>query len=308
MPSGQLESLQSELNSIYAKLKPLYRDPVANASEISSLNAKAAELSAQIGQLRDAVKKSEGMEYSNSRGIFVKNQNDKNNNLGISDSTSPLKDDITKNQWYNIEQVTALTGKPVAYGTDSFISMVQSGNNAFVYLKKPDGVLYNGNHFVSIMVLGKTVTYIDSNGLPMAAEDRDALSARGYDVVYRNFDGNEISEKYALSHQNELYRCQFNNYDCGMYSSEIVSALLRSSSDTEIASSLNRIKNIDSHDARQSHTNLLDLRISINQAHQAAELISSIRSTTPQPEQPSMTYVERVSLKSSSERIAAPAA
>lgn len=193
---------------------------------------------------------------------------------------------IDKKQWYNTAQVKRLTGRHVVVGgvdevishrissesLESFLARPMQGDRgAFSYLKVPDDADPSRNHFVSFyqgtIAKGNNsvkngIIYYDSNGQLMDKEDRAIIARNLSDAVvfYVGKEGQLISEKDAQEYPALLLRTQFNHYDCGMHTSEMVAALDRAQGNSkklslEIQDLQQRV--VDSQKIREQHSSLL---------------------------------------------------
>lgn len=186
-----------------------------------------------------------------------------------------LGDDITKDQWYNNEQVSALTKQEVPVGGQElkeFLQKNQGKDVSFSYLKTPNEQDDSLNHFVSVSIKGNKVTYLDSNGEVMDNKDRDIISQtiKGAEIAYRDQDGKEISEQQAKDDPSQILRTQFENGSCGTHACEATNAMKNANGDEEkIQTSLRDLKNLDVAKARQQHGEQLQQQIRMLDAKQS---------------------------------------
>ncbi len=213
-----------------------------------------------------------GLRYSNILGSFVKSE--KGTEAEIKErmlrlrgdvASTPEQDDADKawrkqclldpikdQQWLNNIQVEAATGAPVAAGTTELETFLKKNNGippvSFAYIILGPN---EQNHFVSFdirNVNGKTeITYVDSNGDFMPIAERQSLEKilPGVDVKYLSNSGNKISEIDAVRTPENILRVQFDDYNCGLYTTNIVNMLKSSNGNAaEIEQGVARIKEI----------------------------------------------------------------
>lgn len=148
---------------------------------------------------------------------------------------------FTKDSWYTVSMVSAVTKEPVAVhgGADSaaftgVVDEVKSGlkqdgdSKAFgVLLENREGVPTPDNHFVSVKVTKKGngfhVEYLDSNGEvaePAFIQDLEAALGGGVKLFYRD---KELKRREAGTVKEEdLYQCQFDYDSCGAHTAAVV--------------------------------------------------------------------------------------
>lgn len=283
--SNSISELQTILNEKYAALRPLYDNQGANAILISSLNQEIQTLSAKL----HAVESDKQEKYVDGAGVFLTGaeQLERNRALATYKSLGLLPQNftgdlaqyrrwlrreqqkpITDKQWYNNLQSSMLNGRQTPVGGKELKQfLTRSKRNAplsFAYLKIPDKYDSSLNHFVSMHLSTdrKELTYVDSNGHLMSEEDKkkimDCFSDPKPNIVYRDKDGKRLSERDANNDPSRLLRVQFDNYNCGVYSTEIT-ALFRDAKGNEnlIQQQLKELKNLDTVVARKQHQKCL---------------------------------------------------
>jgi hypothetical protein len=180
--------------------------------------------------------------------------------------------------WYNRKQVDELSGQNTTQGPEELKNFLKN-NEARIKAGETVVVSHiivnrNGeNHLTTIGFEWENgrikATYIDPNGESMMPKDLAAL--KNVDIHY--IDGVALAKegKYkTISHdeivknplkETELYRCQFDGHNCGMYGIEMKRMLTVADNDAQaIARGLTAIKNINPEEQRAKHaTQLRDI-------------------------------------------------
>lgn len=269
-------AITSKLTSLYSQLKSFYEDPIKNADNIRDLNSQIEALREESYKSHEEEARLKGLEYSPSEGVYRKTgtsapkKPETNDRKAVSEyeqwQKKCLEEDITKKQWYNTEQVKAITGEDVPAGKEelkNYLSRNKNNNNlAFSYLRISEEP-QDQNHFVSLNISkngkGETeIIYLDSNGHLIRNEDRETLLKQFPDakIMYLDQNGNKIEEGKATP-ENTL-RVQFNDYDCGMYSGEATKMLRNAKGDAaKLRQGANELKQINSQEKRQEHSEYL---------------------------------------------------
>lgn len=165
-----------------------------------------------------------------------------------------LRDPISSSQWLNNIQVEAATGKRVTVGTSDLEKFLhKSKDNLPVSFAHIVTGPKEQNHFVSFDIRTGTdsnkpeVTYVDSNGDLMPLAERQALERQipGVVVKYLNKDGEKISEAEAVRNPDNNLRVQFDEHNCGLYTTHAVNMLRAAGGDSEkIIAGVARLKEI----------------------------------------------------------------
>lgn len=283
----------------YGELRDLYRDPLKNAQEIRSLNQELSQLDSRILSLTDEQQRQRGFEYSTSEGVYRKQDSlsrinplfskRRNRALSLEDQQqlndwdrSALIDSLSGNKWYNEKQVAYLTGNssiPVGdNGLQNFLHdksgyLSRNGSSlSFAYLAMPDKKDESRNHFVSMHIENNNgsleLQYFDSNGELMRQEDRQIIKKQfpNINIAYRDYNGQKMTESQARSKPEHILRVQFDDHNCGMYSTEITNVMKHANgNEALIQDRLLDISTLEPSKVRQEHYKRL--KIVYNQNH-----------------------------------------
>lgn len=152
-----------------------------------------------------------------------------------------LRESINGEQWLNNIQVGAATGGRVTVGTDDLGKFLakNKGNLPLSVAHIVTGA-NKQNHFVSLDFRkgedGKPeITYLDSNGDLMPLAERRALESQfpGVVVKYLDKEGNKIPEREAAENQDNILRVQFDDHNCGLYTSHAVNMFKAANGNSE---------------------------------------------------------------------------
>ncbi len=286
---------EAALNEAYAALKPLYKEPDNNKQEITLLNAKIFDLNSQILQQKLPFENLKLRSYNVREGVFLNTQEADERKAALlkfakheslkrdpssavrAEAKQPLEDyqkwenpwlahPLKQNQWYNNHQVAALTGAKVPVGEKDLEKTISQSKKgialSFAYLMVPEPKNPSLNHFVSMHVSAdqKEITYLDSNGEKIRPADEEKLKKQfpNAKIVYRDNEGNKISQEAANESPHNILRVQFDGHNCGMYSTEFATLMKEAAGNEEkIQEGIKRIKEADPEKKRLQHENHL---------------------------------------------------